>query len=83
MIDKKYLVDEFYFGAIINPLVSLSKKTWYFIDVNFIDKISYMISDLIVGGGQLVRTSQTGNMQQYAMYIGVGLVVVISILIMR
>lgn len=82
-IDKKYLVDEFYFGSIINPLVNLSKKTWYFIDVNFIDKMTYIISDLMVGGGQLVRTSQTGNMQQYAMYIGVGLVVVISILIMR
>ena len=82
-IDKKYLVDEFYFGTIINPLVRVSKQTWYFIDVNFIDKITYLISDLMVGGGQLIRTSQTGNMQQYAMYIGVGLVVVISIIIMR
>ncbi len=83
LIEKKYLVDEFYFGAIINPLVSFSKRTWYFLDVNVIDKFTYILSDLMVGGGQLIRTSQTGNMQQYAMYIGVGLVIVISIIIMR
>lgn len=83
LIDKKYLVDELYFGSIVNPLVRLSKNTWYFVDMNFIDKITYWISDLTKGGGQLVRVSQTGNMQQYAMYIGLGLVAAISIIIMR
>jgi NADH-quinone oxidoreductase subunit L len=83
LVDRKYLVDELYFKTLINPLVRLSKNMWYFVDVNVIDKMTYWMSDLISGGGQLIRTSQTGNMQQYAMYIGVGLVIAISIIIMR
>ncbi len=83
LISKKYLVDELYFKTIVNPLVRFSKNTWYFVDVNFIDKITYWLSDLMVGGGQVMRSAQTGNMQQYAMYIGIGLVVALSVIIMR
>lgn len=83
LVDQKYLVDELYFGMIINPLVRASKNTWYFVDVNFIDKITYWLSDLMTGGGQLMRSAQTGNMQQYAMYIGLGLVATLAFIVMR
>lgn len=82
-IYHKYFVDEAYFGAIINPLVKFSRVLWYYVDVNFIDKCTYWVSDVVKGGGSLVRSLQTGNMQQYAMYIGIGLVFVLSILLMR
>ncbi|MCK6598460.1 MAG: NADH-quinone oxidoreductase subunit L, partial [Bdellovibrionaceae bacterium] len=83
LISKKYLVDELYFGTIINPLINGSKRLWMFIDVNFIDKITYVISDLVRGGGGVVRALQTGNLQQYAMLIGIGIVIALSIIIMR
>lgn len=83
LVSKKYLVDELYFGAIINPLVRLSKDLWNYVDVNFIDKTTYVIADLMKGGGATVRTMQTGNLQQYAMYVGLGLVVVLSFVLMR
>lgn len=82
-VDNKYYVDEFYFGFIINPLINLSRNIWYYIDVNFIDKITYLAGDLARGMGGFVRTLQTGNMQQYAMYIGIGIVVALSFVIMR
>ncbi|KYG70930.1 NADH dehydrogenase [Bdellovibrio bacteriovorus] len=83
LVYNKYFVDEAYFGFIINPLVSISKNTWYYIDVNFIDKATYLAGDLARGMGSFVRSIQTGNMQQYAMYIGIGVVVALSFVIMR
>ncbi len=83
LVNKKYLVDEAYFKGIINPLVEGSKNLWYYVDVNFIDKATYKVSDLVRGGGSFVKSLQTGNMQQYAMYIGVGVVVALSIVLMR
>ena len=83
LVYNKYFVDEAYFGGIINPLVNGSKNLWYYIDVNFIDKCTYWIGDLMKGMGSLARSLQTGNLQQYAMYIGIGVVVVLSFVIMR
>ncbi len=83
LVYNKYFVDEAYFGAIINPLVNLSRSTWYYVDVNFIDKMTYWAGDLMRGMGSMVRSTQTGNMQQYAMYIGIGVVVALSFVIMR
>ncbi len=80
---NKYFVDEVYFGWFINPLIRLSRNLWYSIDVNFIDKITYVVSDLVKGGGQLVRSFQNGNLQQYAMYIGLGIVVTVTYVLMR
>lgn len=83
LVYNKYFVDEAYFDFIINPLVNISKNTWYYIDVNFIDKMTYVVADLARGMGSVVRSVQTGNMQQYAMYISIGVVLVLSFVIMR
>jgi NADH-quinone oxidoreductase subunit L len=83
LIYNKYFVDEAYFGVIINPLIRVSRNIWYYIDVNFIDKCTYWLTDLVRGAGSLARSSQTGNFQQYAMYIGLGVVVALSIVLMR
>lgn len=83
LVNNKYLVDELYFGAIINPLVQFSKNLWYYVDVHFIDKITYLAGDLVKGGGSLVRSLQNGNMQQYAMYVGIGVIVALSFVLMR
>lgn len=83
VIYNKFFIDEGYFAGIINPLVKFSRVLWYYVDVHFIDKCTYWVADVVKGGGSLVRSLQTGNMQQYAMYIGLGLVFVLSILLMR
>lgn len=83
LVRDKYLVDELYFGSIINPLVSFSKNLWFYVDVNFIDKTTHLVGDFAKGSGGFVRSLQNGNMQQYAMYIGVGIVVVLSFVLMR
>lgn len=83
LVNKKYLVDEAYAVAIVNPLVEGSKNLWYYVDVHFIDKATYKLTDLVRGGGSFVKSLQTGNMQQYAMYFGIGVVVALSFVLMR
>lgn len=83
LIYNKYFVDEVYFGFIINPLVNLSKNIWYYVDVNLIDKSTYIVADVVRGGGSLVRSLQNGNIQQYAMYIALGIVVTLSFILLR
>ena len=72
LISNKYFVDEFYFERIINPLVDASRGLWAYVDVNFIDRTSYFVSDVVKGMGSAARTMQNGNLQQYALYIAIG-----------
>ncbi len=81
LVEGKYFVDEFYFGKIINPLVDVSKATWLYIDVNFIDKATYFVGDLVSGLAQLVKTVQNGKTQSYAMYMALGVVIVMTIVL--
>jgi NADH-quinone oxidoreductase subunit L len=83
LVFNKYLIDELYFKTIINPLVVGSKNLWFYVDVNVIDKTTYAIADLSKGMGQFVKGLQNGNVQTYAMYLAIGLVVTISFIFVR
>lgn len=83
VVSNKYFVDEFYRDSLIQPLVNLSRNLWYYVDVHFIDKATYLVSDLTKGGGSFVRSFQNGNFQQYALYVGLGVVVALSVVILR
>jgi NADH-quinone oxidoreductase subunit L len=74
LVEGKYWIDEFYFGKLINPLVNLSKGLWVYIDVRFIDQITYWVSDFISSAGRGIRSLQNGNLQQYALFIAIGLI---------
>ncbi len=76
---NKYYVDEFYAEWIIDPLVEGSKALWLYIDVNFIDKMTYWAGDLVEGAASLAKTIQNGKTQSYAMYMAVGVVVIVTI----
>lgn len=83
LVYNKFYIDELYKKFIIDPIVKLSKNLWFYFDVNFIDKSTYVLSDLIKGSGQLVRSIQNGNIQQYALYISIGLSVTLTFILMR
>ncbi len=83
LVADKYRIDELYSASVINPLVKGSQRLWFYIDVNLIDRTTYVISDVMKGGGSFVRSLQSGNMQLYAMYIGMGIVFALSIILMR
>jgi NADH-quinone oxidoreductase subunit L len=83
VVSHKYFVDEFYRDSIIQPTVNLSRNLWYYVDVNFIDRATHLASDLVKGGGAFVRSFQTGNFQNYALYVSLGVVLALSVVILR
>lgn len=78
LVFNKYWIDELYFKTIINPVVDLGKRLWYYADINLIDKATYWASDLVTGLASFVRTLQNGKMQQYALYMALGLVLMMT-----
>lgn len=82
-ISNKFLVDELYQKRIIGPIVESGRGLWAYVDVNFIDKISYGISQYIKDSSGGLRLLQNGNMQQYAFYMTVGILVGLSFLLIR
>jgi len=81
LVEGKYFVDEFYFARIINPLVDGSKALWLYIDVNVIDKATYFAGDLVTGLAQLVKTIQNGKTQSYALYMALGVVIIMTVVL--
>jgi NADH-quinone oxidoreductase subunit L len=75
---NKYYVDEFFGAALIRPLIEGSRALWLYVDVNFIDRITYFAGDVVAGGAGLVKTLQSGNTQTYALYMALGVVGVIA-----
>ncbi len=82
LIYNKYYVDEFYFGKIVNPMIEASKGLWLHIDINLIDKITYKLSDFVKSSSDGFRAIQNGNMQQYAMYVALGVVASVTYILM-
>ena len=83
LVADKYRVDELYGAALLNPLFKASQGLWYYVDVNFIDKATYLLADLVKGGGQFARSLQNGNIQRYALYVSIGVVFTLSYIILR
>jgi NADH-quinone oxidoreductase subunit L len=78
VVANKYYVDEFYFAAIINPVVQFGKQLWYHVDIHVIDKATYIAGDLVNGLASFVKTVQNGKTQQYALYMALGMVIVMT-----
>jgi NADH-quinone oxidoreductase subunit L len=83
LVANKYLVDEAYQAAIIGPIVQFSKQLWYQVDVQIIDRTTYVLTDLVAGAGAFARKLQNGNIQQYALYIVLGVALTLSFILMR
>lgn len=81
LVEEKYRVDEAYDSAFIQPSIETGKGFWQYIDQGFIDRITFWISDFINESAQGLRKLQNGNLQQYALYIVLGLLSTITYLI--
>lgn len=81
-VNNKYFVDEFYFARIINPLVETGKGLWLYVDVNVIDRATYVAGDLVSGLASFVKTVQSGKTQSYALYMALGVVAIVTFVLL-
>ena len=83
LLSNKYWVDEIYLKFLINPLVRFSQYLWTRIDIKVIDRMTYFISNGFRNAGEGLKAFQSGNLQIYALYILIGLVMGLFFLMAR
>ena len=71
---NKYWVDEIYHWVFVGPLIRLSVFLWRFFDDLIVDGIVNGVAALFRGGSEVLKRLQTGNVQNYALSILIGIV---------
>lgn len=75
---NKYFVDQIYDRSISQPIVRSAEFSAKYVDEGTIDGFVNGIASFFSGVGGLVRRLQTGVVQNYAIFMGLGLIAVLS-----
>lgn len=82
LLANKYYVDEGYDGAIVQPVMKTSDRFLFgFFDVRIIDGIVNGSASLTAWVSRMLRTVQSGVVQNYAALIVVGTLIVLGLII--
>jgi NADH-quinone oxidoreductase subunit L len=82
LVLDKYRIDELYDRLFVKPTLWLSEKLmWRVVDEKIIDGTVNGIADLAKGWGSWTRRLQTGYVQNYALMIVIGVVLIFSFII--
>lgn len=83
LASNKFYVDEIYDGGVVQPIYKVSRNfLWKIVDVKVIDGFVNGMANTTGYGGQWLRKIQTGIVQNYAVMIAVGMLVLVSYLLM-
>ncbi len=77
----KYRLDEIYEGYVANPILKLSDKVLAVFDLKGIDGLVNLVAGLTNFTGSILRYAQTGLVSGYAMYLVVGVLLVVGLLL--
>ncbi|XDD51183.1 NADH-quinone oxidoreductase subunit L [Leptospira sp. WS92.C1] len=83
ILSKKYYVDEFYHGFIIEPIVLLGKFLADHVEKNFLDLMLRGTGRVAVAISLVLRRVQTGIVVDYAILIVFGTVIILSLFLLR
>jgi NADH-quinone oxidoreductase subunit L len=78
ILSNKYWLDELYEKIIVGLALLGGLFAWFQrIDTRAVDGAANGVADVTIGGGKVARRMQTGQLQLYALTIGLGLVAII------
>jgi NADH-quinone oxidoreductase subunit L len=81
---NKYYVDELYDAAIVQPIKGLSERfLWKVFDAGVIDGAVNGAGTVVNGWSAILRRLQTGSMRAYALWVFVGVVVILGYYVWR
>jgi len=78
---EKYNLDEIYEGYISDPIVRFSDKVLAVFDIKVVDGIVNGVAGTVRFFGFLLRYMQTGLVQNYALFLVIGVVLVLAMLV--
>jgi NADH-quinone oxidoreductase subunit L len=79
---NKWYVDEAYDRTIVRPTFSAATELWKRVDVNVIDGAVNGVARAIAWGGWILRLTQSGQTQHYALGMALGIVVILTVFLM-
>ncbi len=78
---EKYSLDELYEGAVVHPTVRFSDRVLAVFDMKIIDGTVNAIAGIVRLTGSLLRYIQTGVTSNYALFLILGVILVLSLLL--
>ncbi len=75
----KWYIDEAYDRSLVRPTLSAAQGLWKHIDVAIIDGAVNGVARAIAWGGWLIRLTQSGQTQHYALGMTLGAVVILTV----
>ena len=78
---EKYNLDEAYEGAIVHPIVKFSDKVLAAFDIKIIDGFVNAVGGTVRLAGSLLRYIQTGITTNYAFFLILGVILVLTLLL--
>ena len=76
---NKWYVDEVYDRTVVRPTFAGATGLWKHVDVNVIDSAVNGVARAIAWGGWLLRLTQSGQAQHYALGMALGAVVLFTV----
>jgi len=83
LVFNKYFVDELYDLLFVQPAVAFSNWLWRVFDTGLIDGLVNGTAEVVGANSGLWRLLQTGNVQQYAMSMLLGAMVILGYYALR
>jgi NADH-quinone oxidoreductase subunit L len=78
---EKYSLDELYEGAVVHPTVRFSDKVLAVFDIKILDGFVNAIAGIVRLTGSLLRYIQTGIASNYALFLILGVILVLTLLL--
>lgn len=79
---NKWFVDEALMAAVVNPMKDIAMFLWQIVDVRIIDGTVNGVGTTITAASQKLRRTQTGQLGNYALEIGIGMVVLLAVFLL-
>jgi NADH-quinone oxidoreductase subunit L len=77
LVFRKYFFDELYENVIVKLALLKGLFTGFSLfDSQGVDGLVNGVSDVVISGGRAIRHAQTGQLQLYGLFIGIGLVII-------
>jgi NADH-quinone oxidoreductase subunit L len=77
LVFRKYFFDELYEGVIVKlALVKGLFNGFSLFDSKGVDGAVNGVADVVISGGRAIRRAQTGQLQLYALFIGIGIAII-------
>jgi NADH-quinone oxidoreductase subunit L len=78
---EKYNLDELYEGAVVHPTIRFSDRVLAVFDIKIIDGIVNSVAGIVRLVGSLLRYIQTGIVSNYALFLILGVILVLSLIL--